>query len=220
VGFFQLAGRSSGLIAYADYDFVAKLTGRYGRSSLFRIVAAGGPLSLDDQEALGRQVEMYLTSLGYEISEVTAGLWLQETTSKGLNILTTFLLIMSLLMASVGSIGLMGTMSLNVMERTREIGVMRAIGGSDRAIISIVLVEGSLIGLISWLLACLVALPISKQLADAIFQAIFNTNAEVAFTFSGNLIWFGLVLLLSVFASVVPAFNASRLTIREVLAYE
>lgn len=220
VGFFQLAGRSTGLLAYANYDYVAKLTGRYGRATSFRVVALGDSLSLEEQKALARQVEMHLSKLGYEVSEVTAGLWLQETTSKGLNILTTFLLIMSLLMASVGSIGLMGTMSLNVMERTREIGVMRAIGGSDRAIISIVLVEGGLIGLISWVLAGFVALPISKRLADAIFQAIFSTNAEIAFTFSGNLIWLGLVLLLSVFASVVPAFNASRLTIREVLAYE
>jgi putative ABC transport system permease protein len=207
-------------MAYANYDYVAKLTGRYGSATLFRVVATGKDLTLDQQKELAHRVEIYLGGLGYEISEVTAGLWLQETTSKGLNVLTTFLLIMSLLMASVGSIGLMGTMSLNVMERTREIGVMRAIGGSDRAIISIVLVEGILIGLISWLLACLVAVPISKQLADVIFRIIFNTNARLAFNFSGNLIWLGLVLLLSIIASVIPAYNASRLTIREVLAYE
>lgn len=220
VGFFQLAGRSTGLMAYANYDYVAKLTGRYGSATLFRVVATGKDLTLEQQKELAHRVEIYLGGLGYEISEVTAGLWLQETTSKGLNVLTTFLLIMSLLMASVGSIGLMGTMSLNVMERTREIGVMRAIGGSDRAIISIVLVEGVLIGLISWLLACLVAVPISKQLADVIFRIIFNTNARLAFNFSGNLIWLGLVLLLSIIASLIPAYNASRLTIREVLAYE
>lgn len=111
-------------------------------------------------------------------------------------------------------------MSLNVMERTREIGVMRAIGGSDRAIMKIVLVEGGLIGLISWLLAGLAALPISKLLADQIFLIIYDRPAEMAFTTSGNLIWLGIVLLLSLLASAIPAYNASRLTIREVLAYE
>jgi putative ABC transport system permease protein len=220
VGFFQFAGQSGGLIAYSNAGYLASQIGMLGQSASYRIVADDPSLSLAEQEALGGRVEAHLRALGYEITDITAGLELRETTSKGLNILTTFLLIMSLLLASVGSIGLMGTMSLNVMERTHEIGVMRAIGGSNRAIINIVLLEGILIGLISWLLACLAALPISKALADAMFQVIFNRDAALAFTFSGNLIWLGLVALLSALASVVPAVNASRLTIREVLAYE
>jgi len=42
----------------------------------------------------------------------------------------------------------------------------------------------------------------------------------VIYTFMGYVIWFGLVLVLSVVASILPARNAARLTIREVLAYE
>ncbi len=220
VGFFQFAGRSAGLFAYASYDYLAGLTGTLGRSGFYRLVAADPDLSQDDREWLGRQVEAHLSRLGYELSEVSAGSAIKDDTSKGLNILTTFLMIMSLLMAVVGSIGLTGTMSLNVMERTREIGVMRAIGGSDRAIMKIVLVEGALIGLISWLLASLAALPISKMLADLIFQIIFDNDAILAFTPTGTLIWLGIVLALSVVASALPAYNASRLTIREVLSYE
>jgi putative ABC transport system permease protein len=220
VGFFQFAGRSGGLVAYANSDYLTQQTGMLGRSASYRIVAKDESLSQAEQEELARRIEAHMAALGYEIDDLTAGLELNETTSEGLNILTTFLLIMSLLLASVGSIGLMGTMSLNVMERTHEIGVMRAIGGSNRAIIKIVLLEGFLTGLISWLLSCLAALPISKQLADVMFQIIFDRNAALAYTFLGNLIWLGLVLLLSVLASVIPAYNASRLTIREVLAYE
>ena len=191
-----------------------------GRAVSYRIVADGKSLNLEEQEELARRIDTHLTERGYKINNVSAGRSLQEMTSEGLNILTTFLLIMSFLLASVGSIGLMGTMSLNVMERTREIGVMRAIGGSNRAIITIVLLEGVLIGLLSWMLSCLAALPLSKQLADVMFQIIFDRDAALAFTFLGNLIWLGLVMLLSVLASVVPAYNASKLTIREVLAYE
>ena len=220
VGFFQFAGRSAGMFAYANYEYLAQETGMLGRSSFYRVVSADKSLSQQDREWLALQVEAHLTSLGYEISEVSAGSAIQDDTSRGLNILTTFLLIMSLLMAIVGSIGLTGTMSLNVMERTREIGVMRAIGGSDRAIMKIVLVEGALIGLISWILAALAALPISKMLADLIFQSLFDNDAMMAFTYRGNLIWLGIVLLLSAVASAIPAYNASKLTIREVLSYE
>jgi putative ABC transport system permease protein len=220
VGFFQFAGRNSGLYAYTNYDELAQETGMKNKAAGYRIVAIGEDLSLNEQEALAKRVEAHLTDLGYKINDIGTGRSLQKNTSEGLDIVTTFLLIMSFLLAAVGSIGLMGTMSLNVMERTQEIGVMRAIGGSNRAIISIVLVEGILIGFLSWLLACLAALPLSKQLADVMFQIIFNRDAALAFTISGNMIWLGLVLMLSVLASVLPAFNASRLTIREVLAYE
>jgi putative ABC transport system permease protein len=82
-------------------------------------------------------------------------------------------------------------MGLNVMRCTHEIGVMRAIGGSNKVIINIVLVEGILIGLISWLLSCMVAPVISKQLADIMFQIIFDRDAALAINFSGNLIWLG-----------------------------
>ena len=52
------------------------------------------------------------------------------------NILVVFLLIMATLLAVVGALGLTGTMSINVLERIREIGVMRAIGASTGAIMT------------------------------------------------------------------------------------
>jgi putative ABC transport system permease protein len=220
VGFFQFAGKNSGLFAYTNYDYLSRYTGTYGKAVAFRIDTAGEVLNLREQKALARLIEAHLTEQGYEIDEVSPGLTLQESTSAGLNILTTFLLIMSFLLAAVGSIGLMGTMSLNVMERTREIGIMRAVGGSNRAIMNIVLVEGVFIGILSWMLAVIAAIPISKQLADVMFKIIFDRNADLAFTMTGPLIWLGIVVLLSILSSVIPAYNASRLTIREVLSYE
>lgn len=220
VGFFQFAGKSGGLFAYTNFDYLARITGALGKSSMYRVVAGDGLHTLEQQEELGRRLESHLNDLGYQVSDVRAGLSLQTSTSGGLNTLTTFLLIMALLMAVVGSIGLMGTMSLNVMERTREIGVMRAIGATDRMIIKLVIVEGMFIGLASWLLACVAAYPISKILSDVISMAIFSTPIAFTFTPTGILIWLGLVLILSILASVLPARNAARLTIREVLSYE
>ena len=220
VGFFQFAGKSGGLFAYANYNELAQLTRSPGRSTVFRVVAQGANHTLAEQNELGQRVEKRLEDLGYQVADVRAGLALQDSTSKGLNILTTFLLIMALLMAVVGSIGLMGTMSLNVLERVREIGIMRAIGASDRAISSMVMVEGMLIGFISWLLGCLVSVPISKLMSDAISGAIFGATSIFTFTPTGILIWFALVMFLSALASLLPARSAASLTIREVLSYE
>lgn len=220
VGFFQFAGKSGGLLAYTGFDHLSRLTSMTGRSMFYRIVTAEGMHTLEQQEELGAVLEAHLNRQGIEVSEITAGLSLNETTARGLDTLTTFLLFMALLMAAVGSMGLMGTMSLNVMERTREIGVMRAIGATDRHITRLVLVEGMLIGLISWVLACLASFPIGKMLSDVVSIAIFSMPIDFVFTATGVFIWLGLVTILSILASVLPARSAARLTIREVLAYE
>jgi len=137
-----------------------------------------------------------------------------------IGILTAILLIMAVLTAVVGSIGLAGTLSMNVMERTREIGVMRAIGAYNQIVMKLVVIEGVLISLISYFFGAVLAFPITAVLSDVVSLAIFNSPAEFAFTFQGFAIWLGLVLVLSVVASIIPARSASRMTIREVLAYE
>ncbi|HSR34916.1 MAG TPA: FtsX-like permease family protein, partial [Anaerolineae bacterium] len=134
--------------------------------------------------------------------------------------LIAFLLVMAVLLAVVGGIGLMGSMSLNVLERTREIGVMRAIGASDGSVLTIVIVEGVLIGLLSWLLGAVVSGPLSRLLCDAVGVSIFQTPLSYKFSLEGVGLWLVVVIVLAAVASVWPARNASRVTVREVLAYE
>ena len=127
---------------------------------------------------------------------------------------------MALLTASVGSIGLAGTMSINVLERTREIGVMRTIGAVDRVIMQSVIIEGLVISLMTWGLAIAASFPISYSLLGIIGEAISGSEIALRFTPLGMLYWLAIVVVLSVLASLVPARNAARLTINEVLAYE
>lgn len=220
VGFFQMAGKTGGYLGYTTYEYLSPLIHQQNRANAFRILAEGKDLSLDAQKALGSQIEAHLRAHGYRVNEVEAGRSLTGTTAEGLNILTGFLLMMAVLIAIVGSIGLAGTMSLNVLERTREIGVVRAIGASDRAVMDLVMREGLLIGGMSWVLGVLLAFPVSTLMSNAITLALFGAAADFAFTPLGVLLWAGIVLVLSVLASVGPARNATRLTIREVLAYE
>jgi putative ABC transport system permease protein len=127
---------------------------------------------------------------------------------------------MALLTALVGSIGLTGTMGMNVLERTREIGVMRSIGAVDKEIMRTVIVEGMVIGSISWFLGALLSFPFTYLLSYIISVAVFHSPIGVHFTILGFVIWLLVVLVLSAVASVLPARNAARLTIRDVLAYE
>ena len=220
VGFFQFAGKSAGYIAYTGYDYLAQLVHEPNQAVSFRITGDRPKMTPQEQRDLSVRISAYLQQRGFDVTDSDTGTSLILHTSEGLSTLTTFLLIIAIMIALVGSIGLMGTMSMNVMDRTREIGVMRAIGASDRAVMNMVIVEGVLIGLISWVLGTLLALPLSQALSDTIHLALFSARANFTFTLKGPLYWLGLVILLSVLASVIPARNAARLTIREALAYE
>lgn len=220
VGYFQFAGKNVGLVAYTNYSYLSTLTHTSGRSAIYRVSGAEGWHTQEKQKELAIRLEKHFTEAGLGVAEVRSGKSIQSYTSQGLNTLTTFLMIMAVLMALVGSIGLTGTMGLNVMERTREIGIMRAIGASNGSLMRMVIVEGMLIGLISWFLACFAAIPISSVMLNVISTAIFGNPIDLFFILSGILIWLGVVLVLSALASLLPARSAARLTIREVLAYE
>lgn len=136
------------------------------------------------------------------------------------DVLSIFLLIFAVLLAVVGALSLMGTMSMSVQERAREIGVMRAIGASDGAVLRIFVVEGVCIGLLSWPVGAALALPVSQALSDVVGNEFAGTPLRYTFSLSGALFWLVLVGVLAALASSVPAWHASRLSVREVLAYE
>lgn len=220
IGVFQLAGNLAGLSSYVNLDYFDSLPGQVqNHSAVYRVVANG---NLDDaaQKALAVKVQNMLEANNLQVSSITTGSHINNESANGFNILVTFLLVLAVLIALVGSIGLTGTMSMNIMERTREIGIMRSIGASDLVLSRMVLIEGLIIGWLSWGLGALLSFPISSIMSNSITLALFGAPSTLKFSATGFLIWFALVSVLSILASLVPARNATRLTIREVLAYE
>ena len=220
VGFFRFAGKNGGYSAYTNFEYLSELTGLSNRAMTFQVLGDRSPLTSAEQDRLAQAIEARMQAEGIQVADIITGSRVNDIAGSGFNILITFLLFLAVLTALVGSIGLAGTMSMNVMERTREIGVMRAIGASNRILMKMVLTEGMLIGGISYALGALLAFPISKIMSDGISLAIFEAPSSFGITPIGFGIWLGVVIVLSFAASVVPARSASRLTIREVLAYE
>jgi putative ABC transport system permease protein len=218
VGIFRFTNDLGDVLAYTDYETMARLLNTPDQSYSYRVVTDDS--SLAGQKAMSAALDQVLRARGFHVRGVEAGLEQQQQTATAVNILVIFLLTMAVLTAVVGSIGLMGTMGMNVLERTREIGVMRAIGAVDLEIIKSVVVEGVMIGLISWCIAVGLSFPISVGLLRIVSQAMIGAEMPLYLTPLGFGIWLLVVLILSVAASILPARNAARLTIREVLAYE
>jgi putative ABC transport system permease protein len=131
-----------------------------------------------------------------------------------------FLILMSAIVGGVGGLGLMTTMSLNVLERRREMGVMRALGATPRIVWSMVVAEGIAIGVLSWVIAVLLAWPISKAIGNFLVGMMFQSGLDFVFEPLGLVIWMVVSVALSAVASFIPAWRASRVTVREALAYQ
>jgi putative ABC transport system permease protein len=217
VGIFKFVGRE-GILGYAPLEYVAQINDLMNRSSSFRVVTEYHDRNYQDKMA--EKLDAFFREHGFKVHQAQSGLTTLDTAVESLDTLVIFLLIMAVLTAIVGSMGLTGTMGMNVLERTREIGIMRAIGADDRAVMRTVIAEGIVVGMISFGLAVILSIPFTYLLSTIVSLAVFETPIEVVFTLLGYAIWLGLVLVLSVVASILPARNAARLTIREVLAYE
>jgi putative ABC transport system permease protein len=136
------------------------------------------------------------------------------------DIVVNMLLTMTLLTAIVGSIGLMGTLSINVVERTREIGVMRAIGATPFAIIRLFIGEGIVVGVLSWLIAVPLSYPMAWMLGDTVGNLLLQTPLDFVYSREGAIEWLLMVIGLSALASLLPAIRAAQWSVRETLAYE
>jgi putative ABC transport system permease protein len=203
-----------GPVVFAPYEMLSETLGMSGEAN--RIV-----LDVNGSDTEMAQVaEQRLREAGLSVVQVQTRSERIAGTQGLFDILVMLLTIVGGLLVIVGSLGLAGAMALNVLERRREIGVMRAIGASNRMVARIVIVEGLTVGLLSWLLGALLALPLGWALGNVIGVAFMQSPLAYTFSIGGVLLWLVLVMALSVIASVLPARGAWRLSVREVLAYE
>jgi putative ABC transport system permease protein len=218
---FRVVGVSLGYvipIIYGHYPYIARITGRVGEADAVLVTIEGHEQMSEVETATALEARFDRASLRVSMS---GGLAQERSEAEAtFGSIISLLLIMAILLAIVGGLGLMGTMSINVLERTREIGVLRAIGAPNRGVARVFIREGIAIGLLSWLLGSLFALPLSKLLSDGLGQLMANAPLTFAYSLTGVWLWLVLVVILSALASALPARNASRLTVREVLAYE
>jgi putative ABC transport system permease protein len=211
----------SGPRVYMDYNAFGKLAGRYNQVDVVRVLASPGALSSpSQQEQIASLLEERFNNAGLSEGDASTRHTFFERFTDIFDIILIVLLVMAVLLAIVGGLGLTGTMGMNVLERTREIGVLRAVGASNHAVRLVVVLEGVVVGLISWALAAFLSGPSGRALAGAVINAVLEADLSYSYSVPGLLIWLGIVVLIGVFSSLAPAQNAARLKVREVLDYE
>lgn len=119
----------------------------------------------------------------------------------------------------VASLGIFNTLTMNILERTREIGMLRAIGMGGRQVLSMILAEAGLMGLIGGALGLALGLVLSR-----IFFISMNAMSgyDLAFILPVGGLAFGLVVALGVsqLAALLPARRATSIRILDAIHYE
>lgn len=145
---------------------------------------------------------------------------ISERAVDGFDIIIQLLAVMAVVIALVGGVGLSGVLSLSVLERRREIGVMRAIGASSWQVVRLFVGEGVLLGVISWLVALPLSIPAAYGLTTFGLSFVLNQQLAYQFTPAGATLWLVIITMLAILASALPARGAAKISVRESLSYQ
>ncbi len=124
----------------------------------------------------------------------------------------------ALIVGAVGILGLADALAASVLERRREIGLLRAMGASDWRVARVFWVEGLALGGIAWLLALLLGLPLAYGFIQVMSKLVFRVDFIIAP--SAFVVMLVAVLIISTLASIIPALQASHVRIADMLRYE
>ena len=161
-----------------------------------------------------------LARQGYPVESTQLLAESRRVTEDHLLMVADFLGVMGWVMIVVGGLGLASTMSLAVLERTREIGVMRAIGARHRDVHLIVQCEGLVVGVLSWAIAIPLSLPMSVALGRAFGRIMLPVPVTWIPEPGAVAAWLGLVVVVAIIASALPALRATRITTLSALSVE
>ncbi|MDY7077530.1 MAG: FtsX-like permease family protein, partial [Chloroflexota bacterium] len=203
---------------FVPFDALTRATGSVNRGPL--VMVASDKHDSATQQRLIRDLRDAYTARRIETVVLQSADEVRQINQSVFNVITILMLAMAVLAAVVGSVGLMSTMSINVVERGREIGVMRAIGASSATVIGIFVAEGVLVGVLSWLLAVPLSYPGARLFNNMVSSTLFQIPLDFDYSFGGMVGWLAIVVVLSALASLWPALSATQVSVREALAYE
>ena len=203
---------------FVPFDALAREVGAIGKSNVVIVTTDGH--DFETQQRVSRDLNDTYTANRIKDVLVEGAEEVIDMNLSQFQPAIYLMLTMAGLAAVVGSSGLASTMSINVIERAREIGVMRATGATSPTVAGIFVGEGVFVGLVSWLFAVPLSYPSAVAFANAVGDTLLLVPLEFSYSTDGVLLWLGIVVVLSTLASLWPALRATRVSVREALAYE
>jgi putative ABC transport system permease protein len=204
--------------AYVPLNTFSKFAGTEDLNNLLFISYADRSKEYND--LMTGEVEKYFFDNNIAVDRDLPVSLLHNAMAEHMSVLINSLIAMAILLAIVGGLGLMSTMSISIMERTREIGIMRAIGATPLKIRKLVTTEGMIIASLSLVIAFGFSLFLSKYLGIFLGEMAFRTPLDLIISAIAIVLWIILIIAGSILATTFPARRAGRISVREAIAYE
>jgi putative ABC transport system permease protein len=204
--------------AYVSRDRLNEIDGQTGLANSLRLAVESG-----DINTLWRtraDLDRRLVAVGVVAAGSSTKPDLRYAFDQHMSMIYIFLLVTSGLVATIGGLGLMTSTTLIVIERQREIGVLRVIGATTWMVSLTVIAESILTALVSWIAATVISWPVSKELGNWISITMFQTKLDFQFDPIGPVVWLALSIVIAIIASALPAIRISQFTISRALVAE
>ncbi len=211
---YRLVGTFASEIPFYDAALLTTLEGaqtlaaRPGKATLFLVKLREGA----DPVVVGERIEQANPGLA-----TIAGVEDLSKVDRGVEMTQAMVYAISLIALIIGAIIVTNTMWMTVLERTREIGILRAVGWSRSRVTQMVLLEAVGVGLMAWLVGSLGGAALAHS--TTYFEAI-GTFVRPRFDAPPFLLALGIALLLSMIGAIAPAWRATRISPVEALRYE
>lgn len=198
---------------FVPLEVVQQMRGRRNQVGIFALRLARH--DRDGVDAIVADVERKFRTLHPVSEPMYAG---RDQAEQGTGIVAGLLYAMVAIVGAVGTVGILNTQALNVLERRKEIGVLRSLGALRSHLLRFFLVEGLILGGMGFVIGVPAGWAVARLLVGIISRALITLQFTVPAIDVG--LSLGFALLLSTVAGLVPALAAARLRVAEVLRYE
>jgi len=144
---------------------------------------------------------------------------MQETRAAAMSTMSTFLLAIAAVSLLVGAIGVANTMFTSVLEKTKEIGIMKAVGARNQDILLIFLFNSAFIGFVGGIIGIILGSLLSASLPSLMGQTPFMRSSTMV-SLNAVLLAVSVSVIVGVLAGLIPAYQASKLKPVDALRYE
>jgi putative ABC transport system permease protein len=210
---------SDSLVLMSSRDF-QKLTGQSNISLIYLRV-----YNVNDAESIATSIQNTINQNHgrKDFATATTMTSILQTVQSVIGILQLVLVAIASIALVVASIGIMNTMLTSVMERTREIGIMKAIGATNTDIMSIFIIEGTLVSSIGGVIGIILGVFGSQGLTiilNSFMRMGGSSNLTPVITVMSVILAVTVSLIVGVFSSLYPAWKAARMSPIEAVRYE
>jgi putative ABC transport system permease protein len=207
---------NDGDMVYVPLSTAVRLTGEQGPAAYFVATTSKDGPAID---ATATEIARALTSSGVRRAQITTRYVEREAQESQDRTIVAILMILGIPVIAIGMIGLVATMTMNVIERTREIGILRSIGARARHIRRMLRMEAIVISVLGWA----VAIPLGYLVGSVLIELLSRTfEVDFALHYPAWPLPFALVAAVVAAALVVvlPVRRAVRLRPGDALRYE